>query len=455
MFMKRMNGIICLAAAVVTLAISQPGCTQDSRHVTGKPNVLLITVDTLRPDYIGCYGSPDVKTPNIDRLAASGVQFMRNVSPSQCTNPSHASILTGLYAGFHGVTDNHTPLTGKAVTLPEVFRQKGYATLGAVSAGHLNPINSNFSQGFETFLQCEPRELNAAEQNKKFLKELERISSVSFFAWVHYFDPHGDYIPPPPYDKMYPVRSEYDPVPPRPEMNLDPKTRSKPVDPDVIIPLYKGEITYVDSRIGNVIGFLKEKKILDNTLIILVADHGESMTEKGIYFCHNGIYNPVIHVPLIMSFPRKLPRGLRVERLTSSVDIFPTVLEILGTGYRPDRINGRSMVRMFSDPGYQPHAFVVGEAAYTALRTIYQEGYKFIKTFPTDGSPGARRLYRGWEDYHESLELTDREPERAKKMETLLETWIKSAKRKGLKSKQRKKLDKKTEETLKSLGYIK
>ncbi len=334
--------IIPVLFVLIALLIIPSGCGKSKGYVTGKPNVLLITIDTLRADYIGCYGSPDVKTPVIDGLAASGVQFMRSVSPSQCTNPSHASVLTGLYPGFHGVTDNHTRLTDKALTLSEVFQKKGYATLGSVSAGHLNTVNSNFSQGFETFLECEPRELDAIQQNKKFLAGLDNISDSSFFAWVHYFDPHGDYVPPAPYDTMYPVASLYEPLPPRPEMNLAPETRSKPVDPDEIIPLYKGEISFLDAQIGELMDFLKKKNIYNNTLIIIVADHGESMTEKGVYFCHNGIYNPVLHIPLIISMPGKIPKGLKVNRLVSSVDIFPTIMDILNIRYRRDQLNGKS-----------------------------------------------------------------------------------------------------------------
>lgn len=418
------------------------------------PNVLLITIDTVRADYIGCYGSPDVKTPNIDKLAAAGVQFMRAIAPSQCTNPSHASLFTGFYPTSHQVLDNRTPLTDEAITLAELLREKGFTTLAAVSARHLNRKNSNFGQGFDSFLECERNSMNAAERNELFLQKLAEISNRLFFAWIHYYDPHGDYAPPPPFDKMYPVGSHYEPVPPQKTMNLNRETKSKPVDPDAIIPLYKGEISFLDEQIGELTGFLKKKKIYEKTLIILVADHGESMTEKGIYFCHAGMYNPVLHIPLIMSIPGRLPAKVRVKPVMSGLDVFPTVLDITGVEYPDDKIDGRSLVPMFSDPGYRNHAIVISEAVDCVIRAIYKDGYKFIKPYPRDWAVKEKQLFHPWEDYEESTDIKFKKPKVTRRMETRLAAWIKAGNRKKLSSRRHEKLDKKTAEALKSLGYI-
>ena len=133
-----------------------------------QPNVLLITVDTTRADYLGAYGHPEVQTPHIDELAASGALFLNAIAPSQTTNPAHASILTGLFVARHGVYDNQTPLSDDALTLAEVLQAEGYATLGAVSAPHLNPGNSSFGQGFDVFLEAEKGlNLTAGERNEQ------------------------------------------------------------------------------------------------------------------------------------------------------------------------------------------------------------------------------------------------------------------------------------------------
>jgi len=429
------------------------GCSRKKAPET--PNVLLITLDTTRADYLGCYGSPDVKTPNIDWLASKGVNFMRNIAPSQCTNPSHASILTGLYPAFHGVYDNQTAMADEVYSLAEFLSERGYATLAAVSARHLNPENSNFDQGFDIFLKCEPVEMRADERNEEFFNKLRDISGRTFFAWVHYFDPHGDYDPPAPYDTMYPVGSDYDAVKPTRTMDLSKEKKEAPVDPDEIIPLYKGEITFVDAQIGRLLNLLVELGIDRNTLVVLVADHGESMTEKGIYFCHAGLYNTVTHVPLIMSLPGTIPEKVEVYTPTSSIDIFPTVLDILGYKSETEHINGRTLLPAISNLEYRPHDFIVSEAVNGIIGGIFQNGYKYIKPYGKDWAVKEDHLFRTFADYGEENDLKNTEPEIARKMEALLDTWLEEAKEFSLPSIRHKNLNKEMKEALKALGYIK
>lgn len=440
---------------IVALMMCLCGSGCGRRPDPGKPNVLLITIDTLRADYLGCYGHPDVKTPHIDSLAAEGANFLNNVAPSQCTNPAHASIFTGLYLAFHGVYDNQTPLAGEALTLAEILRQKGYMTLAAVSARHLNPENANFAQGFDEFLECEPVEMTAGERNRKFLKKLRKAAGRSFFAWVHYYDPHGDYAPPSPFDTMYPVGEDYDPVPGKEAMDLSEKKKNGSVDPDEIIPLYKGEISYMDSHVGELLGLLDELKIADETLVVLVADHGESMVEKEIYFCHAGLYNQTTHVPLILRFPGRIAPGLQFSGMTSSVDILPTVLELLGFELKGPALDGRSLVPALTDPDFRPHEIVIVEAVDGIIAALYQAGYKYMKPYGSDWSVTEDHLYRPFEDYWETSDLKQSEAVRAQQMEGFLDSWLEEAKKRSLPSVRRKNLDRKTEEALKSLGYIK
>jgi arylsulfatase A-like enzyme len=396
-----------------------------------------------------------VRTPNIDRLAAGGVTFLNNVAPSQCTNPAHASILTGVYPAFHGVYDNQTPLHDSALTLAEILWDQNYRTLGTVSARHLNPENANFSQGFDHFIACEPVELTAEERNEAFLKRLRRVGRKSFFAWVHYFDPHGDYVPPAPYDTMYPVGDDFEPVPGTDAMDLSAEKKSGLVNPDEIIPLYKGELTYMDHHIGELLDVLEELEIEDRTLVILVADHGESMTEKSIYFAHAGLFNPVTHVPLIMRFPGRISPGTEVTAMTSSVDIVPTILDFLGFEPPGAEGDGRSLVPTLSDPDYEPHEFVIVEAVNGIIGALYQSGYKYIKPYGNDWAVKEDHLFRAFEDPAEKEDLKTSEPERARQMESFLDAWLEEAKKDTLPSTRRDKLDKKTEDALKALGYIK
>jgi len=451
---RRLSGG-CLAAVLLLLFTSACARQAGQRDLDPRPNVLLITIDTLRADYIGCYGSPDVATPNIDRLAAEGVQFMRAIAPSQCTNPAHASIMTGLYPAGHGVYDNTTPLADKAVTLAERLQAEGYRTIAAVSARHLNPKNSNFGQGFETFLTCGPTELIAGKRNRRFFRAVRSAADRPFFAWVHYFDPHGDYDPPGPYYARYRPADLFDPVEPRPWMDISSERKQgKEVDPDEMIALYKGEITYLDSEIGRLLGLLEETDLLRRTLVVLVADHGESMTEKGIYFCHAGLYNQVLHVPLIFRYPGRLPEGVKVKAPVSPVDILPTLTDVLGLD-SVVRVSGESLLPAMNDPERLSDRPLFSEAVGGVIRSVHLDGFKFIKAYPgKDWSVTEDHLYRPFVDYAEDADLLPDHPDRAVMMDRLLARWLSAAAGRSLPSRRREQLDRETEEALRQLGYL-
>lgn len=418
-----------------------------------KPNLLLITLDTTRADYLGCYGSPDVQTPNIDRLAAGGVLFENNIAPSQATNPSHSSMMTGLYLGHHRVYDNTTALADEARTLAEILLDQGYTTLAAVSSRHLNPDNSGFGQGFQAFMESEPFELTAEERNELLLPALEETVEEPFFAWVHYFDPHGDYRPPAEYAHLYPAGHAFKPVRKRRRMNIDWQGAKRRVDPDELIALYKGEITYLDAQIGRLLEVLTTLDVEDNTLVVLVGDHGESMTEKKIYFCHAGLYDQVLRVPLIFRLADRVPAGRRVGALTSSVDILPTVLELLGIE-PTEYIDGVSLIPTFVDDSFKPHEFIVSEAVRGVIRALYMDGYKYIKPYPKDWAMREDHLYQMRTDVAEEVDLKETDPARVEAMDAFLSSWLEATGERALNSQSNDDLDDKTREGLRALGYL-
>ena len=435
-----------LGAGLLLLALGS--CTTESR-----PNLLLITLDTTRADYLGCYGSPDVQTPNIDRLAEEGVLFENNIASSQATNPSHSSMMTGLYLGHHRVYDNTTALAEEANTVAEILLDNGYTTLAAVSSRHLNPVNSGFGQGFQTYLESEPFELTAGERNELFFSALEQTAEEPFFAWVHYFDPHGDYRPPEEFARLYPAGDEFKPIRKRRRMNINWEREKRRVDPDELIALYKGEITYLDAQIGLLLEVLSSLKIEDNTLVVLVADHGESMTEKKIYFCHAGLYNQVLQVPLILRLSGRVPAGRRISAPTSSVDILPTILELLGIELL-DYTDGVSLVPAFSDDGFRPHEFIISESVRGVIRAVYMDGYKYIKPYPKDWAMRKDHLYRSFTDVDEATDLKEEERERAEAMAAFLRSWLEATSERALDSRPNDALDEKTRDGLRALGYL-
>jgi len=277
-----------------------------------RANVLLITVDTLRADRLGCYGYRRVQTPNIDRLAREGVQFDRAMAQVPLTLPSHAVILTGTYPMYNQVRDfTGVGLPGNVGLLSEAFERHGYATAAFVSAFVLDG-SWGLRRGFQTYddvfdaKQFENRapgsiERPAKETVDRFLSWLSSRPPQPFFIWLHLFDPHSPYSPPEPYRTQYAGH------------------------------LYDGEIAYCDAQLGRVFEALKRAGAYDRTLIVLLSDHGESLGEHGEEEHGFFLYSATLRVPLIVKLAGGRPsRTSRVEAVVGTVDVAPTILQLLG-----------------------------------------------------------------------------------------------------------------------------
>lgn len=278
------------------------------RQSKPKGNLLLITIDTLRADHLGCYGYSGVKTPHIDRLAQEGVTFTKAITPVPITLPSHTTIMTGLYPLQTGVRDNGTCRVSKqTTTLAEILRQQGFHT-GAFVSAYVLDSRYGLDQGFDFYddtlssqeqLMMLYNERKAEEVTQAALTWINQQAGSPFFVWIHYFDPHGNYQPPSPFAELYAGHP------------------------------YDGEIAYTDHWIGVLTNRLAELNLLDNTLIALTADHGEGLGEHGELSHATFIYESTLHVPLILCYPQELPSGQRYEELASTLDLMPTLLSLL------------------------------------------------------------------------------------------------------------------------------
>lgn len=285
-------------------------------------NVLLITLDTTRADRIGCYGYEKAETPNVDSLAFAGVQFSNTYCQVPLTFPSHCSILTGTYPIYHQVHNNGTYyLSPDILTLAEILENKGFSTAAFVSSF---TVDSRFglSQGFEFYddkfsdeevFKALHSERRAEKVYTSFSVWLDEHGTEQFFCWVHFFDPHLPYDPPSPFKEKF-LESPYD-----------------------------GEIAYMDHYIGKIIEKLREKNILNKTLIILAGDHGEALGEKkevdhGVF-----LYDVTMKVPLIFYAENSLPRGKVVRSRVRLIDLMPTVLDILDIPAE-EEIQGESLL---------------------------------------------------------------------------------------------------------------
>ncbi len=385
--LRRRHGALA-AAAAAGLTLAAACAPRDPR-----PNVLLVTLDTTRADHLGAYGAAFARTPVFDRLAAEGTLFERAWTTVPLTTPAHASLMTSLYPEASGVRNNGlSRIPEQAKTLAEAFRDAGYRTAGFVAAF---PVSRafGFAQGFDRFdddlghVGATPRaERPADEVNARAVPWIaERLARGDgpFFAWVHYYDAHDPYAPPPPFAEAFRGR-EYD-----------------------------GEIAFADSKLGEIVELLDRRHALDRTVIAVVGDHGEGLGDHGEPTHGLLVYEPMIHVPLVVRAPWKVPRGARERGLTSLVDVGPTLLALAGVPAPPS--HGRDLFAPEAAPGaeaagpfdrgpgrvlYAESFYAHDEFGWAPLIAVRRAGQKWIaapvpERYDLDADPGEARSLAG------------------------------------------------------------
>ena len=306
------------------------------------PNLLLVTIDTLRADHVGVYGAAGASTPTLDALAARGVRFEHAQSPVPLTGPSHATILTGLYPPAHGVRDNVVfALDPSHRTLATRLKARGYRTAAFVAA---YPVAAafGFRQGFDEFSENFKEssapgggaQRPANEVVDDALGWLARPGDAPFFAWVHLYDPHAPYEPPEPYRSRFAGRA------------------------------YDGEIAFADSQLGRLFEWLRASGRERDTVVAVLADHGESLGEHGELTHAVLIYEATLHVPFLLAGPG-VPRGSTVPARVSTVDVAPTLLRLLGLE-PPAEMTGRDLRAAFAGRPLEPHP-LYGESLFGRL----------------------------------------------------------------------------------------
>ena len=339
------------------------------------PNLLLVTLDTFRADHLGALGAPGDPTPRMDALAGRGALFTRAFSQIPITGPSHMSILSGTYPWTHETLANGVAVPDDVPVLPVILGDSGYRTAAFVSAFVLDGA-FGYGRGFQVYDDAlmQPKgvfELSLLrvwdQLRVRFgnLSDVERRGDVTvddalawldtvderrpFFLWVHLFDPHGPYAPPPPHDASY-----YEGDPRDPAVNtMDQATGIAEyllpslegiTDLQWPVAQYKGEVAYTDLQVGRLLDGVVERDLDEDTVVVVVADHGESLTEHGYYFNHGAhLYEPSMHVPLTIVAPGSVRPGTTVDKVVENIDLLPTILELL---YRPvpEGLPGQSLV---------------------------------------------------------------------------------------------------------------
>ena len=335
--------IVRSACAWLSIVLLVGGCREPAGEAAAdlpqRPNILLITIESLRADHVGCYGCKRETTPSIDAVALEGVIYEQAFSTTSWTLTSHASLFTGLYPAAHQVILPRDRLGDDYTTMAELLSAGGYQCAGVVGGPYLR-TTFNLQQGFEYYDQEVAGLTNEAAHkdatNPRMAKALERFLRTErdarrpFFLFAYYWDVHYNYIPPEPYDVLF-VPEGAEPIEsvqfgPLTELGRDLSQSQL----DYLIAQYDGEIRCTDEHLGRLWALLRELNLWDNTAIILTADHGEQFFEHNFLGHKYDLFAESLHVPLILKRPGRSMAKRRDGRVVSLVDVFPTILELAG-----------------------------------------------------------------------------------------------------------------------------
>lgn len=410
-----------------------------------KMNVLFFVLDQLRADQLHCYGNPRETSPNIDRLAQRGVRFSHFYTVGPWTSPSFASLHTSLYPSRHGVILEWkpipgTPLIGKDTPMMvPIFRDNGYKTTAYVNNAYAGQEITG--RGFDEYYQFQRSSQlinivertdddspyhRAAATTKLALDWLNQHKSETFFVYIHFYEPHSPYDPPPEDDLFrsdaYPYLHDtgHD-IAHAPAERLAMLGDQKAIER--LYQLYDGKIHYVDRYVGQILNFLHSSGLDENTLVVLTSDHGELLFSHPMDFQtsdHLSLYDTNLHIPLIISGPN-VPKGRTIDALASNIDTAPTVLDLTGLPPISDA-QGHSLVPLIrgTKDSINPYIYMEqhDQPPERAVRTLH---FKLIRDVWT----GKDRLYDEDHDPGELHDVSDQQPTVAADLRAHLEQWMK------------------------------
>lgn len=416
--------VFCLC---IELTFSQ---TRAATQRSSRPDVFLVTIDTLRADHVHCYGYDPIQTPALDGLANDGIRFSQAFTAAPITNTAHASILTGLPPGVHGVTDFGVPLAAPHKTWAELLKDRGYHTAAFIGAVILDSkaMAPGFDRGFDFYDNFSKASASATRRERVERRGIEVVRRAEAwlsahpsgprFVWVHLYDPHDPYEPPRPFSQIYKDR------------------------------LYDGEIAYADFALESLLTFLRKSGWYQNAIVIATGDHGEGLGEHnedthGIF-----LYDSTMHVPLIMKLPGASHRGSVISNQITTTHLLPMVLDLLKIP-APSPLQATSLQGYFESTKRGAET-VFGETDYplrfgwSPLRSARTGKFKFIEAprpelFDLTADSGElRNLYEPWNDEVKKLRGV------------LAETKVK----RNSVQRSRGAVDPNTVEELRALGYL-
>jgi arylsulfatase A-like enzyme len=400
---------------------------------------IFISLDTVCADRLSTLGSTKVSTPNLDRIAGESALFTQAYASDIPTQPSHTAVFTGRCGATTGIVSHFHPparLGEEFAWLPSVFQDRGCRT-GAVD--HLFAMKEWFIRGYEDYMVPPSRSRSPASViNGLGLPWLDEHHDEDFFLFLHYWDAHIPYLPPEPFRSDYTAHlaglvdpGVMDKLKSRPSYALFKRNLYDHLERipslEFIEALHYAEVAYLDHEIGRLCEHLDELGVLDETMIVIFGDHGEVMTEHDAWFDHAGLYDCVVHVPLMIRAPGRV-RPTRVDSMVSLTDVMPTVLELYGLESIPGvaGMDGRSLIPVITgEVSEHRDAVLLSESTWQAKRGVRTPEWKYIRCwdpgiYPRDGV----ELYDVTTDPDEQVNLASARPEIVAELDLRLEEFL-------------------------------
>jgi len=432
-----------------------------------KPDIVFITIDTLRADHLGCYGYKRNTSPNIDRLAENGILFENAIAQAPWTIPSIASMLTSKFPPELGMIEKNSAFDGNQNLISSILQKNGYETAGFVSCvlDFLTP-QRGFAKGFDHYIGLEETHARAEVINRHAFEWIDRrTGNKPMFMWMHYCDVHSDYNAPEPFKNSF-TDKEIDRALGRSKtlkgvLKGEKAFNAQELEESIV--LYDQEILYTDHHIGKLIDKIKESENFENTLIIIGADHGEEFLEHGGVLHQTSLYDELLRAPLIFHCPKSLPGGERISNQVQNMDIAPTLLEFCRIPGDPE-FRGQSLMPLMQGKSDSIDGFAFSHLDISSfnmwcdnwkqsiLRTVYMARSNEEKLIYEPLSESFE-YYDLREDPEEQHDLFNQKDLESHPIKNALLNFYKQMERRPDDS-QKMELERETLDRLEALGYI-
>ena len=406
---------------------------------SAKPNIVILGIDSLRADHLSCYGYDRLTSPHLDRFASQGVLFENTFSPHIPTTSAYCMMLTGMDIFTTQLVAHRPkgPLRAEVKTLPEILRGQGFNTVSVGFSGRAS------SRGFDEYLNftqmgswSQGRVPKAQRLNELALPALDRLAAADkpFFLFLRHMDPHSPYLPPQPFERIFYHGDECDAA----NRSMDPVFAFEPFkhtlidmlppgisDREYVNAQYDGAIAYLDACVRSIFTALEAHGLFDETVVAITGDHGEELDEHGYWYDHHGLYDNVLHVPLMLRYPPKLPSGRRVGGYNQHKDLVPTVLELAEIDTGIDFDGGSLLPMIEGEVASHASEFYITECAWMRKHGWRTPQWKLIRALEPDFHFMAPvELYNLVEDPEEKVNIAEELPEVVAALTARLEAWV-------------------------------